>query len=703
VRRGALSFALAVACLAGLSASCGGGPSGPVRIGVMLPLTGPDAVGSQAPLEWARDNINAAGGVDGRPIQFVYRDIGRQPVTAVARSLASDPSITAAIGPANSEDARQVVSTFVDQHKVIVTPSATSADLFRAFSSYSPRYFWRPVESDIAQVRTMLDLAAQGGARSAALVSGDSAYGNTFFDWFGFLATEAGLQVTATIRYDQSAEPCQGPVDQALGSGPDVLLAVPDHASQAMCMASEWRARGSPHRMVLSDAAQDPSLISALGPQAQGLEGTGLAPDPANGFAQAFEARFHRPTSPYAANTYDAVLLIAYGLERSGGDGGAALARAIASVVAGKGQVVGWDGAGVAQALGAIGAGRLPTVQGAVGPWEFDKDSGIELVASTYEQWRVEGDQFAVVRYLPTAATATAQQGLSEFKTAATPARAATAVGGTYQPGPKTGTWALLVAASDGWQNYRHQADVLAQYQRLRAGGVPADRIIVVSANDLAHNSQNPDPGAVPYSVGGPNLYRDVHVDYPLRGMTAERLMAILSGQASPDTPKVIQAGPGDDVFVYIAGHGNQSGVYLGLGEPVPLLGGSYSVLTPQILDQTVATMAAQHRYRRMLIVVEACEAGVLGQNLTAPGALLISAASPVENSLSTNYDTSALTWLADQFSYQLWKAESATPNVSLDQLYQHLYLSVDGSHVSAYGPAFGNPAAVGVGEFLTP
>ncbi len=68
--------------------------------------------------------------------------------------------------------------------------------------------------------------------------------------------------------------------------------------------------------------------------------------------------------------------------------------------------------------------------------------------------------------------------------------------------------------------------------------------------------------------------------------------------------------------------------------------------------------MSAAGHYRRMLIAVESCESGSLGQGLDAPGALMITAASPVENSLSTNYDPSAVTWLADQFSYQLWQAE---------------------------------------------
>jgi hypothetical protein len=113
--------------------------------------------------------------------------------------------------------------------------------------------------------------------------------------------------------------------------------------------------------------------------------------------------------------------------------------------------------------------------------------------------------------------------------------------------------------------------------------------------------------------------------------------------------------------------------------------------------------MAAGKRYRRLLIAVEACQAGVLGVPLTAPNALLLAAANPVESSLSTNYDATLGTWLADEFSYALWKAERDSPGESLDALHEQLYLGVPGEHVSAYGPRFGDAAAVQLREFISP
>ena len=39
--------------------------------------------------------------------------------------------------------------------------------------------------------------------------------------------------------------------------------------------------------------------------------------------------------------------------------------------------------------------------------------------------------------------------------------------------------WVVLAAGSDGYYNYRHQADVCHAYQVLKAHGVPDENIIV--------------------------------------------------------------------------------------------------------------------------------------------------------------------------------------------------------------------------------
>lgn len=47
--------------------------------------------------------------------------------------------------------------------------------------------------------------------------------------------------------------------------------------------------------------------------------------------------------------------------------------------------------------------------------------------------------------------------------------------------------WAMLVAGSYGYENYRHQADVCRAYQILHANGIPDERIVVMMADDIAY------------------------------------------------------------------------------------------------------------------------------------------------------------------------------------------------------------------------
>ncbi|KAJ1354497.1 hypothetical protein KIN20_011468 [Parelaphostrongylus tenuis] len=53
---------------------------------------------------------------------------------------------------------------------------------------------------------------------------------------------------------------------------------------------------------------------------------------------------------------------------------------------------------------------------------------------------------------------------------------------------PKGELYALLVAGSNGFGNYRHQADVAHAYQILKKNGVPEDNVIVMMYDDIAND-----------------------------------------------------------------------------------------------------------------------------------------------------------------------------------------------------------------------
>ncbi|KAH9668060.1 vacuolar-processing enzyme alpha-isozyme [Citrus sinensis] len=117
-----------------------------------------------------------------------------------------------------------------------------------------------------------------------------------------------------------------------------------------------------------------------------------------------------------------------------------------------------------------------------------------------------------------------------------------------------TGTrWVVLVAGSNYYENYRHQADVCHAYQILKNGGLKDENIIVFMYDDIAFNVQNPRPGIIINKPCGPD-------DYTGENCTANNFLAVILGNRTALTRgsgKVVNSGPNDYIFIYYADHGS--------------------------------------------------------------------------------------------------------------------------------------------------
>ncbi|PNX84150.1 vacuolar-processing enzyme-like protein [Trifolium pratense] len=119
--------------------------------------------------------------------------------------------------------------------------------------------------------------------------------------------------------------------------------------------------------------------------------------------------------------------------------------------------------------------------------------------------------------------------------------------------------WAILIAGSNGYWNYRHQSDVCHAYQVLRKGGLKEENIVVFMYDDIAFNEENPRPGVIINSPHGNNVYKGVPKDYTGEDVTVNNFFAALLGNKSALTGgsgKVVDSGPNDHIFVYYSDHG---------------------------------------------------------------------------------------------------------------------------------------------------
>ncbi|KAG6507599.1 hypothetical protein ZIOFF_032949 [Zingiber officinale] len=169
--------------------------------------------------------------------------------------------------------------------------------------------------------------------------------------------------------------------------------------------------------------------------------------------------------------------------------------------------------------------------------------------------------------------------------------------------------WAVLIAGSKGFYNYRHQADICHAYQIMKNGGLKDENIIVFMYDDIAYNMENPRPGVIINHPEGGDVYAGVPKDYVGHDVNVNNFLAVLLGDKTAVTGgsgKVVDSGPDDHIFIFYSDHGGP-GV---LGMP------TYPYLYSDDLNDALKKKHAMGTYKSMVFYLEACESGSIFEGL---------------------------------------------------------------------------------------
>eukprot|EP00117_Sycon_ciliatum_P003646 scpid78430/ scgid8352/ Legumain; Asparaginyl endopeptidase; Protease, cysteine 1 len=243
--------------------------------------------------------------------------------------------------------------------------------------------------------------------------------------------------------------------------------------------------------------------------------------------------------------------------------------------------------------------------------------------------------------------------------------------------------WAVLVAGSKSYINYRHQADVCHAYQILHNRGIPDERIIVFMYNDIADNSENPTPGILINYPNGSDVYHGVPKDYQGSDVNPENFLNAITGNKKAmlgiGSGKVLESGPDDHVFIYFADHGGPG-----------LIGFPSSFLYADDLSLSLHRMYKRNMYKQLVFYLEACESGSMFTQDLLPKNLSIyamTAANASQPSLACYFDKTRGIYLADVFSAKwMENTEQNGTNEDLFRQFLEVRMDVSTSHVSRFG-----------------
>jgi legumain len=191
--------------------------------------------------------------------------------------------------------------------------------------------------------------------------------------------------------------------------------------------------------------------------------------------------------------------------------------------------------------------------------------------------------------------------------------------------------WAVLVAGSNGFWNYRHQSDICHSYKILVDNGVHPDRIITLAYDDIANSSQNPFKGKVfnkPDPKGlGVDVYAGCNIDYKGNQVTPETFLDVITGKdITYGSKKTLKSTSADNVFIYFSDHGATGLIAFPNGE-----------LYANDLINALTNMHAKKMYSKLVFYLEACESGSMFTKLPKNiGIYATTAANASESSWAT-------------------------------------------------------------------
>jgi branched-chain amino acid transport system substrate-binding protein len=190
-----------------LSTSARAQGGNPIKIGFATELTGSwtfFGTSCSQGLKFATDEINKAGGVLGRPLEFVIRDTQTNPsqAAAAARSLDVNDKVLALSGSTNSDTALAIYG-YAEQNKVpFVVPIAAFPQLTRP----GTRYTFRLEPDAVGWGYAIAKFIEQRKPNATvALMYSDAALMRSIFAGFKYQAPRSNLKIVQDVMFPQGS------------------------------------------------------------------------------------------------------------------------------------------------------------------------------------------------------------------------------------------------------------------------------------------------------------------------------------------------------------------------------------------------------------------------------------------------------------------------------------------------------------------
>ncbi len=198
----------------------------PHKIGAVFALTGgasflgdPEAKAAQL----AIDQVNAAGGINGRRVELIIEDSKSTETAAVLslRKLITQDNVSAILGPSRTGDAMAAIP-IATENGVVLLPAVSGVAVVEPIAQR--KWIFRPGQGGDLSVGKVLDYARRAGWKRMGILYSSDAYGEDGRDNMRKLAASKGLSIGREESFSPTATDLKSQLTNLKNAGVDAIF-----------------------------------------------------------------------------------------------------------------------------------------------------------------------------------------------------------------------------------------------------------------------------------------------------------------------------------------------------------------------------------------------------------------------------------------------------------------------------------------------
>jgi branched-chain amino acid transport system substrate-binding protein len=305
---------------------------GPLKIGGLFSITGPNSFLGEPErnsMQLLAEQINAKGGINGRPLELVIYDDGGDETKARlnAEKLIDKDKVLAIVGPSLTGTTMAIIPT-VEKAQVPLISCAAGVKI----TTPVKKWVFKTPQTDVMAVAKIYEFMKRQGIGKIAILTVSNAFGDSGREQLIQQAASSGFQIVAEEKYGANDVDMTSQLTKIRGLSPDAIVCWGTNPGPAV-IARNMQQLGIKVPLYQSHGIASKKFIDLAGTAAEGIilpTGKILVAktlpdsDPQKAvllkYAADYEAKYKSAVSGFGGYAWEGLDMIALALQKAGAD-----------------------------------------------------------------------------------------------------------------------------------------------------------------------------------------------------------------------------------------------------------------------------------------------------------------------------------------------------------------------------------------------